>query len=291
MIQHRVFGLEKKPLEEYLPRVYRGYHEHGIVRDVLAPILFALLVGGGAILIANTDQAKEWHRKRLQQARRLRSAHRRDDSALATWWRNLGDSGKTIGAIITVNAAVYGIWQLPQAEVIMNNFFVHSAASGRVTPMLFSCFSHKSALHLLFNMYGLYLFGTQVHEVIGREQFLALYIAGGMSASLFSHLFKHVIRDPVPSLGASGAIFAVVAASAYFDPYTRMQFIFFPFMNFSKEQLVLGMALFDTFGLVSMALKKHFFSLDHAAHLGGVAFGWAYSNWLYPKRRSSQRRH
>jgi membrane associated rhomboid family serine protease len=83
-------------------------------------------------------------------------------------------------------------------------------------------------------------------QYLGREQYLALYLSGGLVAGLASHFVKLATRSPVPSLGASGAVFAIFAASAYVDPYARMALFMMPFLNFSKEELFFGSVAFDS---------------------------------------------
>ena len=81
-------------------------------------------------------------------------------------------------------------------------------------------------------------------------------MSGGLAAGLASHYVKLATRSPIPSLGASGAVFAVFAASAYLDPYARMALFMMPFLNFSKEELFYGSVAFDyCFLLASLVLK------------------------------------
>jgi len=178
------------------------------------------------------------------------------------------------------------MWQAPQLQSFMANNFLHSIVHPQTLPIITACFSHKTFLHLVFNMWGLILFGEHVHNVLGREQMLAIYFAGGTVASFSSHLLKLSLRDPVPSLGASGAIFAIVAASCYFDPDTELRLLLFPFFSFTKQTALIGAAAFDTVGLIGMLMKKNIFRLDHSAHLGGASFGWLYANWLDPRKKN-----
>lgn len=138
--------------------------------------------------------------------------------------------------LIGLNGIVFSLWQT-NGILLSNNtlfhYFTHSPINPKSSTLLLSCFSHKSFAHFLFNMIALWSFGENVHKVIGREHFLALYIAGGVSSSLISHFFKLGIRDSIPSLGASGAVFSVVAASTYLFPNSQLAFIFFPFITFS----------------------------------------------------------
>ncbi len=265
---------------------------YGWVTSVVKPVVFVLFVAGGSLYVANSDQAKEWRRQRAieeQKRKRFSSSSRRpppsSGNPVVDWWNGLEDAQKTVYSLIVPNVVVFGMWQLPQLQSFMAQNFLHSVINPQVLPVITACFSHKSFLHLAFNMWGLVLFGEHIHNVLGREQMLAIYFAGGAIASLSSHFVKLAMRDPVPSLGASGAIFAIVAASCYYDPHTELRLMLFPFFTFTKHAALIGAAAFDTIGLLLMVLGKNFFKLDHAAHLGGAAFGYLYSKWLDPRKK------
>ncbi|KAG9292989.1 hypothetical protein G9A89_016351 [Geosiphon pyriformis] len=132
-------------------------------------------------------------------------------------WHYLSDSQKTMGGIIIVNAIVYGMWQLKSLHPLMNRYFLHNPLSGRSLTLLTSVFSHHAFWHLGLNMMALYSLGSVVHNSMGREQFLAFYITSGIWSSLVSHIlslkFSPLARI-IPSLGASGAIFACLSSCA-----------------------------------------------------------------------------
>lgn len=74
--------------------------------------------------------------------------------------------------------------------------------------MVLSTFSHFHALHLGLNMFVLYSFSTPIVHVLGKEQFLALYLSSGVLSSFASLFFKVLINQPGVSLGAvSFAVF------------------------------------------------------------------------------------
>jgi rhomboid-like protein len=121
---------------------------------------------------------------------------------------------------------------------------------------------------------------------------LTIFLGGAVFSSLVSHLFKLALLDISPSLGASGGVFALVAATTYLNPNSRLAIIFFPFIDFSAGTLLPVLVTFDVVGCLALAARRRLFGLDHAAHLGGVAFGtifllilltilgWFYTKWF-----------
>jgi len=99
-------------------------------------------------------------------------------------------------------------------------------------PLITNTFMHGGWLHLIFNMWTLWIFGPAMEARFGRLGFAVLYLVGGTVAS-FTHLLAN-FDSPAPALGASGAIAAVLAAYAVIYPRERvllivpLGFIFIP---------------------------------------------------------------
>ena len=82
-------------------------------------------------------------------------------------------------------------------------------ATGEWYRLLTSAFLHENLLHLLLNMYALWLFGPPLEAAFGRTRFAATYLLGGVTGAAASYAFGSLAGA---SLGASGAIFALFAA-------------------------------------------------------------------------------
>lgn len=136
-------------------------------------------------------------------------------------------------------------------------------------PLTLATFNHNDVLHLSINMFVLFSFAQSGVAVLGKEQFLALYLSAGVFSSLVSMGYKVLTKTAIASVGASGAILAVFGLHCLFFPESRIQVVFLPFLGTSAAYALPGMALMDATGLL---LKWRW--LDHAAHLGGAAFGW-----------------
>ncbi|KAG1816248.1 hypothetical protein EV424DRAFT_1410563 [Suillus variegatus] len=206
--------------------------------------------------------------------------------------------------ICGVNTAIYLVWKIPRLAPFMTRTFTHHPLSGRSYTLLTSMFSHKSFIHLLANSMALASFGSAATHYFTLEQlkhgehqqeatakwhFLAFFI----SAGLFSVLFPRLViknspaataisstavktasaapREILPSLGASGAIYAAVTVSALAFPDAQVSLIFPPFVSIPIQAGVGGLVILDMIGII-----RGWRMFDHYAHLGGAAFGAIY---------------
>src|SRR5512138_3310572 len=141
-------------------------------------------------------------------------------------------------------------------------------------------FLHGGWIHLLGNLWTLWIFGDNVEDRLGRSRYLGLYLAGGIAAALL-HIFTNA-GSPVPTIGASGAIAAVMGAYFRFYPFARVETLIPPF--FFGPTFVLPAILFLGWwfllqffnGTLSLGARAHSFSgVAWWAHVGGFAFGFA----------------
>jgi membrane associated rhomboid family serine protease len=82
-------------------------------------------------------------------------------------------------------------------------------ADGEYYRLLTAAFLHGGIVHLLLNMYALYLFGPQLEAALGRLRFIVLYVVAALGGSALSYAFS---PPGQPSLGASGAVFGLLGA-------------------------------------------------------------------------------
>jgi membrane associated rhomboid family serine protease len=145
-----------------------------------------------------------------------------------------------------------------------------------VSPLVTSIFLHGGLLHFAGNMLFLWIFGDNVEDRFGHLGYAAFYLAGGIAAGL-----AHVLAAPrsvVPTIGASGAIAAVMGA--YFLMYPRARIRSLVFLGFwlttaSIPALVyLGVwfAMQLTMGMGSVGQADQG-GIAWWAHAGGFAFG------------------
>ena len=124
---------------------------------------------------------------------------------------------------------------------------------------LLSCmFLHAGIIHLLCNMYSLYVIGPQVESFFGKYKFLFIYLFSGITGSILSLAFS---ADNVVSVGASGAIFGLLGAILYFGYHYRVYL-----GNVLKSQIVPIIMLNLFIGFVVSGI-------DNFAHIGGLIGG------------------
>ncbi|XP_054483167.1 presenilins-associated rhomboid-like protein, mitochondrial [Anoplopoma fimbria] len=185
------------------------------------------------------------------------------------WWNSLSEGQRTVTGIIAANAIVFCCWRIPSLQRSMIKYFTSNPASNSVcSPMLLSTFSHFSFFHMAANMYVLWSFSSSAVSMLGREQFMAVYLSAGVVSTFFSYVCKTATGRFGPSLGASGAIMTVLAAVCTKMPEAKLAIIFLPMFTFTAANALKAIIAMDTAGVV-MGWK--FF--DHAAHLGGALFG------------------
>lgn len=185
------------------------------------------------------------------------------------WWNNLSEGQKTVTGIIAVNALVFCCWRVPSLQRFMLKYFTSNpAAKALCWPMLLSTFSHYSFFHLAANMYVLWSFSSSIINLMGKEQFVAVYLSAGVISTFASYVSKTAMGRFGPSLGASGAIMTVLAAVCTKMPEAKLAIIFLPMYTFTAGNALKAIVALDATGLI---LRWRFF--DHAAHLGGALFG------------------
>jgi membrane associated rhomboid family serine protease len=136
-----------------------------------------------------------------------------------------------------------------------------------------SMFLHAGWLHILGNMLFLWIFGDNVEDRLGRLQYLAFYIAGGLAAAGLELAIGP--NSTVPNLGASGAIAAVLGAYLVFYPRARVLVFGAPFFLFPLPAVVvLGfwfiLQLFSGAGSLGTQANG---GVAYWAHVGGFLFG------------------
>jgi rhomboid family protein len=150
-------------------------------------------------------------------------------------------------------------------------------------------FMHASILHIGGNMLFLWIFGNNVEDALGRVKYLGFYILGGIAALALQVAISPNSTDP--TLGASGAIAAVLGGYILLYPRARVLTLVFIIFFFTVIELpalvVLGLwfveqAVFGAAGLTSPGTSG---GVAYFAHVGGFAFGLATIKLLATKRR------
>jgi membrane associated rhomboid family serine protease len=192
--------------------------------------------------------------------------------------------------IIAINAVVF-LAELAGGDAFVARWSAVPAdiSAGRhLETLASSMFMHASWSHIIGNMIFLWAFGPEIEEAMGRVRYTVFYLAGGLAAML-----AQVAAGPgstVPSLGASGAIAAVMGAFLVTYPRDRIRTVLFfgwiGKISFVPAALLIGLWLFSQLielGAVAPT-EQVGGGVAYMAHIGGAAFG-ALTARLFERRR------
>lgn len=131
-------------------------------------------------------------------------------------------------------------------------------------------FLHGGFGHILFNMFGLWMFGVQIENIWGSRRFAVFYFICVVGAGLVQlAVVSWTGGQPVPTLGASGGVFGVLLAFGMMFPERRIMLLFPP-IPIKAKWFVLGLGAFQLFSAVSGTQA----GVANMAHLGGLVVGF-----------------
>ena len=176
--------------------------------------------------------------------------------------------------LITINIVIF-ILQLVLGWDIVANFGANYAPfvkSGKFYVLITSMFIHGNLIHLLFNMYALYIIGPQVESFYGKIKYLAIYFGSGILGALLSDIF---LQNSI-SVGASGAIFGLLSSIVYFGYHYRA------YLDTVIRSQIMPLIIFNIFlGIVIP-------NIDTFCHIGGLIGGVLVSMACGIKYKSSK---
>lgn len=178
---------------------------------------------------------------------------------MTPWVLRLVVANVAFYALQSVTPLVYGLFVLVPSEALYRPWTL-------VTYM----FLHGSLTHILFNMLGLFFFGSRVEMRLGARRFLTLYFVAGISGALLSLPFT----PNAQIIGASAGVFGVMMAFAMFWPRERIYI--WGILPIEARVLVLittAMSLYSGLGGGRGGIA-------HFAHLGGYLGAYLYLKWI-----------
>ena len=197
--------------------------------------------------------------------------------------------------LIVVNVLVF-LFQVSLDPYSRNEFIaVHGLVPDHFSflTLLTSMFLHGGWMHVLGNMWFLWIFGDNIEDILGHEKYLLFYLLCGTAAAVTQTFFSGDSR--VPMVGASGAIAGVMGAYMVKFPHSRIvTLIFFIFITFIDVPAWLmliywfAVQFFSGIGSIGYSTASQggtaFF-----AHIGGFLAGIVLINLLGTKQRYSRR--
>lgn len=177
-------------------------------------------------------------------------------------------------ALLVANVAVFFLQNLAGPEMMLW-FALWPPATPGSPPfepwqLVTYGFLHGNLTHIGFNMLALYMFGQDIERLFGSRFFLLYYLACIVAAAL-THLAATAWMGapPLPTVGASGAMFGLLLAFGWFFPERKLVFLFLPFPLPSRVFVALYGAIELALGVTGTAT-----GIAHFAHLGGMLGGW-----------------
>jgi rhomboid protease GluP len=137
-------------------------------------------------------------------------------------------------------------------------------------------FLHFGMEHISNNMLVLFVIGNNLERAAGKWRYLFIYFGAGLIAGIASMSYNMLKNTNVVSVGASGAIFGVVGATAYIVAINKGQM-----ENLSTRQIIL-FAVFSLYGGLTSQ------GVDNAAHIGGLLAGILLAAILYRKQKKNE---
>lgn len=193
-------------------------------------------------------------------------------------------------ALIVANVAVFLLQSLVPQIVVpfalwpLATSSMAIGASFAPWQLVTYAFLHGSFLHLAFNMFALYMFGSAIEQVFGTRRYLLFYFVSVLSAAITQLVVAMLAHAIYPTIGASGGVFGLLLAYAIYFPRNRVMLLFPPipmparvFVGvYAGIELLLGVSGSQP-------------GVAHFAHLGGMIGGFLLLRfWRGGIRRSSR---
>jgi len=182
-------------------------------------------------------------------------------------------------AIIAVNILCFFV-ELSYPVYLRDRFIAHYALipdQFRPISLITSMFLHGGWLHLIGNMWFLWVFGSHIEDAMGSAKFLLFYLIAGIASALVQTFVT--FGSPVPTIGASGAIAGVMGAFLILYPRVRIVTLVFIVVFITTIELPAAIMLIYWFalqilsGLGSLASVTRAQGIAWFAHVGGFLAG------------------
>jgi membrane associated rhomboid family serine protease len=178
-------------------------------------------------------------------------------------------------ALIVANVAVFLLQGLvPQLVVPFALWPLSASVAGTgaaIAPwqLVTYAFLHGGLLHLAFNMFAVYMFGSAIEQALGTRRYVVLYFVSVLFAAITQLIVAMLSGAVYPTIGASGGVFGLLLAYAIYFPHNRVMLLFPPIPMRARVFVVLY-AVLELFLGVTGSQE----GVAHFAHLGGMIGGY-----------------
>ncbi|WP_417353084.1 rhomboid family intramembrane serine protease [Flavobacterium alkalisoli] len=160
------------------------------------------------------------------------------------------------------------------------DFHIGSIRAGEQHRMFTSAFLHADPVHLIFNMYTLYIFAPIVLGGLGVINFLIIYFASLICGNLLT-LYIHKNDLYYRAIGASGAVMGIIYSAVLLDPDQKIYLFFF--LPMPLYVFGLGYLIYSIYGMRAKADN-----IGHTAHFGGAIGGLVFTLCKRPELFQTQ---
>jgi membrane associated rhomboid family serine protease len=166
--------------------------------------------------------------------------------------------------------ACTAIFCVQQLVFLSGAFALWPLGSGNFMPwqVVTYAFLHGGIGHLFFNMLGLWMFGSELERLWGQRRYWQFLLAGVLTAAMAQLLITWFTGSRVPTVGASGALYALLLAFGMLFPNRVIMPLFPPIPMKARTFVIVFGALELLLGLMDVGGVAHF------AHLGGMVGGF-----------------
>ncbi|MDR0686159.1 MAG: rhomboid family intramembrane serine protease [Dysgonamonadaceae bacterium] len=186
--------------------------------------------------------------------------------------------------LLIINAIIWASCNLIGNLYIYLALFNTGSGYFKIYQLVSYMFTHTEFSHLFFNMFALFMFGSAIETFWGQKRYLTYYMVTGVGAGLIQlfTMYLQGITVPIPTIGASGAVFGLLLAFGMLFPNTPMFLMFLP-IPIKAKYMVAGYGLIEFF----YGISGNNDNIAHFAHLGGMLFGiililyWKKNNGYY----------
>ncbi len=169
-----------------------------------------------------------------------------------------------------------GLWPIGTAEFqpwqVITHMFAHAAYNSAGGIVLY---------HILFNMFGLWMFGRVLENLWGSKKFLIFYLICGLGAAALHLAVQYYTGSYSVAVGASGAVYGILVGFAFLFPNTPLFLMFIP-IPIKAKWAIIGILVLDLIGGFSSASGGST-GIAHAAHIGGAITGFLLV-WYWHKK-------